>query len=312
MATPFQRSLESDMKLNIWIYGAGAVGCYYGSKLQLAGNNVLFIARGKQLEALKNNGLKVQSCNGDYQINPIQCCSEEELSSQSKPDLVLVSVKRYSNEEVTETLSKRLDNKIPIFVLQNGIKSEEIYKKQLGEQRVYRAIMNIAASLKSPGELFHKSGGTIILEDKREFAKKLFSDFDAQKVDCKLEKDIQKAIWNKILWNAPFNTVTALTKQTTTPIIQDPDGLRLLKSIATEVIQLAQANNVDITEATFEKHLDFTLNKLGDITTSTREDVLEGKPIEYEAVVGDLIDEADGLDIDVPHVRTVFSLLKLL
>ena len=67
---------------NIWVYGAGAVGCYYGARLIQAGQNVLFIARGEHLEALKNNGLKVLSYRGEFELNPIQACSEEEFSKK--------------------------------------------------------------------------------------------------------------------------------------------------------------------------------------------------------------------------------------
>ncbi len=299
-------------KLNIWVYGAGAVGCFYGSKLIESGNNVLFVSRGAQLRALKSQGLKITSCDDDFYYKDVQCCSEEELENQTTPDLVIVSVKSYSNREVANKLSKLLSDDSAIFVFQNGINSEHLYRKICGEKKTVRVILNIAAKVESPGKIFHKSGGKVIIEDKHSLSQRLFDEFHSVNVDCQLVKDIKNAIWNKILWNASFNTVTALSKLTTAPIVRDQDGLNLLKAIAEEVISLAKSNHVYLESSDFEKQLEFTQEKLGDITTSTREDVLEGKRIEYQAIVGDLIDEAKRLSIRTPYLFSVYTLLKLL
>lgn len=299
-------------KLNIWIYGSGAVGGFYGSKLIDAGHRVTFIARGKQLQALKKNGLTIKSPTGSQNYCPLECYESNDLKDCMKPDLVMVSVKTYSNQEVIPILQKVLDEDIPIFVLQNGIRSQEIYKKELGSQRVFRVIMNISSSLEQAGTIIYKSGGAITFEKGHQVTEILNEAFLNMNLESKISDDIEFEAWYKILWNAPFNSVTALSRLSTKPIIEDTDGLKLIKEIAKEVCILANSCGINLTEEHIKKKIDYTINILGDITSSTREDVLENKPIEYEAVVGDLLHLARERKIEVPYLETVFTLLKLL
>lgn len=298
--------------LNIWIYGSGGVGAFYGSKLLEAGHKVIFIARGKHLEALKKNGLTIESSHGSKNYNPIECCNSESLLERNKADLVMVCVKTYSNKEVIQTLKKVLDKETPIFILQNGINSQEIYKKELGSQRVFRVIMNISSSPKEAGTILYKSGGTITFEKGHPSTELLNESLLQMKVDSKISENINFEAWYKILWNAPFNSVTALSRLSTKPVIEDNDGIKLIKDIAKEVCILANSCGISLTEEHIKKKIDYTINHLGDITTSTREDVLEAKTIEYEAVVGELVHFARESKIEVPHLETVFTLLKLL
>ncbi|MDX1920105.1 MAG: ketopantoate reductase C-terminal domain-containing protein, partial [Candidatus Caenarcaniphilales bacterium] len=187
-----------------------------------------------------------------------------------------------------------------------------IYKQAFGNDRVFRVVMNISASPKEAGSVFYKSGGTIIFEKGHSLAQLLHQSFLTVKVDSRISENIDWEIWNKAVWNASFNTVTALSRLTTSPILQDPDGLKLIRSLGKEVCKLAASYSIHLPEELIEQKIDFTLNKLGDITSSTREDVLQEKPIEYEAVIGDLIDIARERKIEVPYLETVFTLLKLL
>jgi 2-dehydropantoate 2-reductase len=303
---------NSNLKLNIWIYGAGAVGCYYGARLWQAGQNVLFIARGQQLKALQEKGLQVLSCKGDFVIYPIQSCSEEALTNQFKPDLVLVCTKSYSNIQVAEHLKEILKSEIPLFVFQNGLKSENIFKKYFASDKVLRSVINVAASLEAPGKLLHRADDFVILPNTDGLAVQLLQILESVGVMGKLSDDIQVDIWSKVAWNAAFNSVTALTRLTTKPVLEDKEGLNLIKQLLEEVHLLAKANNINLPFDLPEQKIQHTLKKLGDISTSTLEDVKNGKKIEYNALLGDLIEEAQRLKIEVPHLQTAFTLLKLL
>ncbi len=297
---------------NIWVYGAGAVGCYYGARLIQAGQNVLFIARGEHLEALKNNGLKVLSYRGEFELNPIQACSEEELDQQFAPDIVMVCTKTYSNLAVAERLKRVLKKNVPLFIFQNGIKSQEIFKKFFPPEFVSRTIINVAAALKEPGVLLHSAGELVTVPETGFMAAEFIELFKGVGVNSRLVDNIEREAWSKTAWNAAFNSVTALTRLTTKPILDDNDGHLLIVNICEEVYKLAKANNIDLPSDLAAQKIHYTQEKLGDISTSTLEAVKNKKKIEYEAILGDLIEEADRLKMEVPHLKTIFTLLKLL
>jgi 2-dehydropantoate 2-reductase len=302
----------SSQNLKIWVYGAGAVGSYYGGRLSQLGHQVLFISRGKQLKALKENGLQVQSCDGDFVLGSVQACTQEELPNQFTPDLVIIATKRYSNDEVVSVLKKTLPGAIPLFILQNGINSENIFVDNFGSEQVTRAVLNIAVALEKPGFLQHKAGGYVILQENGIWPQKLLAELQAGGVKGHISKNIQIDAWSKIVWNASFNTVTALSGLTTKNVLADEDGYQLVYKLGEEVRQLALQNGIELPLTIVQDKIKFTQDLLGDISTSTLEDVRQGKKIEYEAIVGDLVENAKKLKISVPYLETVYTLLKLL
>jgi 2-dehydropantoate 2-reductase len=309
-------------KLQIWVYGAGAVGCFYGAKLLEANAEVSFIARGQQFEALQSRGLSVDSVNGNLNFPVLNVLTESELIHLSEPDVILICTKTYSNLQVIDNLKKFLKPKTVLFVLQNGISSVQPFAEQFNvfeSPRVFRGIMNIACSLASPGLVIHKSGGLLILQDSHSIAEALRFLFASVNVECKLSQNIEFDIWNKALWNAPFNAVTAISRLTTTPILEDSDGLHLIKKLAAEVCQLAESEGVLLWKSgsesmnqAVEKKIEFTLNTLGDITTSTREDVLAGRELECNAIVGDLMNIGIKNNLPTPYLDAAYRFLKLL
>jgi 2-dehydropantoate 2-reductase len=312
------------MEVKIWIYGAGAVGCYYGARLNQAGNQILFIARGKQLETLQKNGLKIKSYKGDLEILPseILVSSVDNLDKQFEPDLIIVATKSTANQQVIQKLKNLNKLNTPIFIFQNGVKSH--YPYLIDFKNVSRVIINIAAALSEPGVLIHKSGEMIFIQSKTysqhesisnneiPFAKELIHSFESVNIPTKLSENIEIDIWSKMIWNAAFNSVTALTGLTTSPILNDADGIKLIRNIGKEVFQLAKLNNINIPENVIEDKIIFTRDILGDISTSTLEDVRKDNALEYQAIIGDLIEEANRFNIELPYLRTTATLLKLL
>lgn len=300
------------MSFNIWVYGAGAVGCYYGARLVQASQNVLFIARGEHLKALQSQGLKVLSYKGDFELNPIQACSEAELEKQFIPDLIMICTKADSNLAIAERLKHLLSKNTPLFIFQNGIKSQEVFKNFFPSKFISRTIVNVAAALKEPGILLHSAGELVTMPSDGLFAPELIDLFKSVNVSGRLVDDIEREVWSKTCWNAAFNAVTALTRLTTQPILDDKDGLALIINICDEVYKLAQANNIDLPSDLAQQKIDYTRHKLGNISTSTLEAVKNKKKLEYEAIWGDLIEEAQKLNIEIPYLQTTFTLLKLL
>ena len=170
----------------------------------------------------------------------------------------------------------------------------------------------MAAALKEPGVLLHSAGELVTVPETGFMAAEFIELFKGVGVNSRLVDNIEREAWSKTAWNAAFNSVTALTRLTTKPILDDNDGHLLIVNICEEVYKLAKANNIDLPSDLAAQKIHYTQEKLGDISTSTLEAVKNKKKIEYEAILGDLIEEADRLKMEVPHLKTIFTLLKLL
>jgi 2-dehydropantoate 2-reductase len=301
--------------MKIWVYGAGAVGCYYGSKLMQSGSSVLWIVKDKHKKMFETHGMRFKSFRGDYEVeNPILLTEDKLEQAPFKPDLIIVSVKAYSNDLVIANLKKYFsqNSQVPLFIFQNGILSEEIYKKHFGEGNVFRAIVNIAAHLKEPGLFEHKSGDFMYIQSGSDFSELLVSGIQKHEIGAVVSSDIRRDAWFKTIWNAAFNTITALTGQTTKPLLEDSDGKALLLAVMREVVELARLEGLDLSEEDIAKKIDYTENTLGDISTSTLEDVKKGNILEIQPIIGDLVDIARKHNHPSPIIQTIFTLLKLL
>ncbi|MDX1918539.1 MAG: 2-dehydropantoate 2-reductase [Candidatus Caenarcaniphilales bacterium] len=296
----------------IWVYGAGAVGGFYGAKLALAGNEVLFVARGEHLHSLQTQGLKIESIEGDISLNHVQCCSEDELEEHFPPDFVIVATKRLSNKHVADRLKVVLAPHVPVLIFQNGLHSERIFEERLIADRVCRVIIQLSSAIISPGVIRHSANGDVLVPLGGAGADQLIEAFGSSGVRIETSENFPQKIWSKLVWNASFNSVSALSRQTTKFILDNPDGNELIRALMKEVILIAEKSGVELSPKLIDTQIKLTYEDLVDISTSTLEDVKAGKPIEYQAIVGDLIEEAERLEIKVPHLKTVYTLLKLL
>ena len=110
--------------MNIVIYGTGGVGGYFGARLAQAGNNVTFIARGKQLEAIQKNGLQLLSSKGDYLVKPANVT--DDISKISNIDLIFVCTKTWQVAEAAEKIKPVLRDHTMVISLLNGVENQDV------------------------------------------------------------------------------------------------------------------------------------------------------------------------------------------
>src|SRR6188768_2799693 len=138
------------------IVGSGAVGGYYGAKLQRAGNDVTLIARGKNLAALREKGMSIESAAlGDFQVKPR---AEESAADVHGSEVVLLATKTYDNETAIPLVKKLLDQGAPqafVLSLQNGVSSPYALAEAVGEARVLAGPTYVATALVEPGRIVH-------------------------------------------------------------------------------------------------------------------------------------------------------------
>jgi len=291
--------------------GAGAVGGAFGSKLVKDKNNtVFFIARGPHLETIKRNGLSVQTRKEKFTLKVN--FSDNPGDFNSKPDLILLTLKSFDTEIAIEQLKSVVFKKTQILSLQNGIENYPKLVNAFGEKRVVRGFCGINAEVLKPGVIQCGPGEIFIGENKGKMSVRiqwLQSLFEESNIRCTISEDIHQDVWRKFAWNCIFNIVTATTQLKLSKIFDDPEKIQLCKNLFKEIRQVAKSQDV-LLGADKEKLIFDIAKDAGDIKPSTLQDRLKGKRMEYDAFTGALIRLADKHKIHIPLNRSLYNQLK--
>jgi len=299
--------------MKIAVYGAGGVGAYFGGRLAQAGADVHLIARGEHLEALKRNGLDVESIHGDFGVD---------LHATSDPadigecEYVLFCVKSFDTESAARNMEPLLGDETAVISLQNGVDNEEKLVSVIGREHVMGGIAYIFSTISEPGSIAHTDGPARIiygeLDGDRSDRAERFDDLceRADGMEGVLSDDIWTDIWNKY---ALISAVSGVTAAIRLPIgaIRDVDESReLFVDLLSEVQRVADAEGVEVTDEVLEEWIEFIGDLDRDTYSSLHYDMTNGKRMELEALQGTVVRKADEHGIDVPRSRTVYSILK--
>ena len=142
--------------MRILVYGAGGVGAFFGALLARAGQDVEFVARGAQLEAMRRDGLRIRSALiGDVHVPHVVVHARARDASMA--DLVLVSVKTYQTQQILDDLSAVVGDTTVIVTLQNGVESDEVVASRFGWSRVVPATVYVGATIDEPAVVTHQA-----------------------------------------------------------------------------------------------------------------------------------------------------------
>jgi len=170
--------------------------------------------------------------------------------------------------------------------------------------------------LVAPGAVMHTALGVIEFGelDGRELprTRRIADAFRRAGIFGELTNDIFTFRWSKLLWNAAFNTVTTLTHRTVGEVLGDPEGARLIRTLMEETLAVARADGAKLGPDRIEALLEHSRMNLRALKTSTQQDFDRGGRLEYDALSGGVVRAAQRLGVDVPAMRTVHALMKLL
>ena len=293
--------------------GAGAVGAYFGARLQQAGEQVVFCARGDHLRALKDRGLTFTSYQGDFSIAVTATGDPRDFAPY---DLILFCVKSYDTGAAAHALEGCLNPGGAILTVQNGVENETLLVEVFGKDNVMGGNARVGAELVAPGRVVHRTGGLIEFGelDGRDTARaqRLAELFRRAGIFGELTMRLPTIRWEKLLWNAAFNTITTLVQRKVGDLIDDPDCVELLRALMHEIAAVARAEGIALGDAQVEAQITRSRASLRDVRPSTLQDSERGKPLEYEALCGAVIRAARRHQIATPYMDTVYALMKLL
>lgn len=293
------------------MYGAGGVGAFFGGLLARAGQDVHFVARGPQLEAIRSRGIRIRSTTlGQIDVAPVR--ASERAADAGVVRLALICLKAHHNAAILDDLSNAIGSDTIVVPLQNGVDSDEVLAARFGRERVAPAVVYVGATVDEPGIVTHVARGHILIGARPGFdASRLVAVREALAatgLPVEIVEDIQYERWRKLLWNASFNPVSALTLREPADLLAHPRSRELILGLMREVVRVARAQGINLEESEIDDQIAWT-DGARSIRTSMTVDRELGRSMETEALVGVIVRKGRELRVPTPLSEVLYALL---
>ncbi|MBK5444734.1 2-dehydropantoate 2-reductase [Peribacillus sp. TH24] len=299
--------------MNIVIIGAGALGSYFGGRLQQAGQHVQYLVRKKRAQQLKENGLKITSPHGNYDFNELHII--EDVKKIEQVDLVILAVKGQHLQGTIPDLKLLVEKGAKILPLLNGIEHISILQDELSEAAVIGGSAFIIATLNEKGHVIHSNKNhDLIFGPLHPSQTKICDEFE-QAVSSAImgasrTENILIRMWIKYMFITAFSGVTTASNLPIGTIRRFPETNRLLEHVLIEMKKLANAYNVGITEQNVAQALENMADLPDESTSSMHQDLRKGQTLEVEHLQGGALRLAEKVNLKLPVIETLYGLIK--
>jgi 2-dehydropantoate 2-reductase len=298
--------------VRVAVIGAGGVGGYFGGRLAQAGHDVTFIARGATLEALRTNGLRVDSILGDFVIDPVHVTNDP--ATVGTVDAILMAVKAWQIPDAAANLTPMLGADTMVVPMENGIDAPEVLASIVGREHVLGGLCAIVSFIAAPGHIRHAASEPIVmfgeLDNRRsQRVERLREAFASAGVNVDVPPDIHRSMWTKFLFIATMSGVGALTRVPVGVWRADPELRELVSRSLHEVTELAKARGVDLGEDAVQRTWQRYDSLAPESTSSMQRDIMEGKPSELDAQLGAIVRLARESGVAAPITSMIYHAL---
>ena len=272
--------------MHITVFGAGGVGGFYGARLQSAGHDVAFVARGSQLAALKERGLEIVSPTGNLSLGTVHATDAPREIGES--DLVIVAVKSWQLAEAAANMRPLIGERTVVLPLLNGVEAADQLAQSLGGRDVLKGLTRIISFIESPGRIRHAGAQPYVAVgevDNRKSgrAQQVVDVFRDAGVSAEIPTDIDVALWEKFLFVVPMGGIGAVTRAPIGVVRTIPETRVLLQRAMQEIDAVARKRGIAMRDGIVDRALAFmdTLPAAG--TASLQRDIAEGRRSELDA-----------------------------
>ena len=297
---------------SIAVFGAGGIGGYFGGRFAQAGADVLLIARGAHLTALRERGLRVESIHGDFEVD---LSATDDPAEIGPVDYVLVTVKSFDTTATARALDPLLHDETAVISLQNGVDNEEKLAREIDAEHVLGGVAYIFSTIGDPGVIEHTSGPARIifgeLDGARSECAERFLELCTQAdIDAELSTDIQRDMWEKFAFICAQSGMTAATRLPIGAIREVPESWVMFRELLEDVVAVAEAEGVDVSDDLIDRWLEFATDLDADSYSSLHYDMTHEKRMELKTFHGTIVRLADDYDLPVSMSRAVYSILR--
>jgi 2-dehydropantoate 2-reductase len=315
--------------LKIAVVGPGAVGSYYGAKLARAGHETHFLLR-SDYEQVRRHGVRVLSPEGNFNVR-VKCAqSPEQIGSV---DLVLIALKTTANDILPQILPPLVNANTAILTLQNGLGNEEVLASILPAEQILGGLCFVCLNRTAPGVVEHIAHGKIEMGEFQRWPEPrthdIASAFRQAGVPCSVRDNLEKAHWEKLVWNIPFNGLGVASCAgfeavrtgifhgrgaeclTTDRLIRDENWCGLVRELMAEVIVSGNAFDLKIPMLCADEQIEKT-RVMGAYKPSTLLDFLRGQPVELKTLFLEPLRRAESKGVAAPRLRALCAILEKL
>jgi len=289
--------------MKIAIIGAGAVGCYYGAMLALAGHHVVLVGRASFVEAVTQHGLILEK-DGKRLVAQVEASSNP--SAVTGAEMLMVCVKSGDTEQVGKEIAPYLDPKCRVLSLQNGVSNAETLSDIFG-QSVLPVVVYVASRMIEPGIVRHEGRGDLELSGQN--AMDIADILNTAGIETRISKDVMTSLWAKLVINCAINPLSAITRSPYGKLAAQEGIPNLMEDIAREALAVARAEGIHVPDNVFETIRSIPVTMAGQYS-STAQDLMRGKQTEIDFLNGEIVKRAAKHAIAVPINRTLMLLVK--
>lgn len=297
--------------MKIAVLGAGGIGGYIGARLAQGGHNVTLVARGRHLDAIRAQGLRVESPLGDAHLPDIRAVGD--IGAVGAVDIVLVTVKLPDLDPLARQIPTLLQAGTRIVTLQNGIDAKPVIGRYVSPDIIAQGVIYLAAYIREPGVIMTPGGKHQMLVDRLSGDQTMASFFaaidEATALDVTPVDDSDKTIWSKFTAQASIAGITSITRLPLGGVFASQEATALLKTLLAEAISVAQAKGVMLDDNHADNVLDLYGKQPADQSSSLLVDIQAGKPTELAWLSGRIHQLGKELNIPTPAHSVVWAAL---
>ena len=298
--------------MKISVVGSGGVGGYFGGMLARAGHEVLFVARGGHLDAIRSSGLKIIRDSEEFTVYPD---ATNEPLTDGYSDLVLFTVKTYDSELAMGLLGGLVGESTRILTLQNGVDSYRWLEDVFGVERVLAGAAYLESRVDSPGVIkqtgnivrivFGRSDGAVTPETTG-----IELEFNKAGIPTELTSTIKETLWSKFIFIAAVAGVSAACRTRLGVLMKNNGYQRLLVGTMKEIEQVARHQGICLDKDIVGQTMAYVTKSVRDIMASMHLDLERGRKLELEALSGTVVRMGKKAGLETPLNETIYLVLK--
>jgi len=293
--------------LKVAVMGAGAVGCYFGGLLARAGHHVTLIARAEHVEAIRRDGLRMETRTFDERV---RVAASADPSAVQGAELVLFCVKSTGTETAGAQLRPFLGPEALVLCLQNGVDNAERLRTVLPPRQGAAAVVYVATEMAGPGHVKHHGRGELVIEPSARSAEAAHA-LAAAGVPTEVSANVRGALWAKLIINCAYNAVSAIAQR---PYGENVAGVgipEVMADVVDECLAVARAEGVQL-PGDMHEAVRRLVETMPTQASSTAQDLARGKPTEIDHLNGFVVRRGAAHGIPTPANRVLWALVKLL